>query len=1146
MCSGGNDVATQTAQTQQTQSYKPRGLPLMVDVAKRANSAAQLPYAPYTGQMVAGFTPEQQEAMDNVSVAYQNSQPYMQESHDLFAKAAQPLQQSDIDNYFNPYSSAVMQNLQEVFGQQNRDETGRLQGLAGGVGANRIAVGKAEMARQQGLAAGQTMAGIYQNALQAAQNQQGIEQASAYGLGQLGPAQLNAALAAYGAQFGMGTALQQTNQAGLNANYNEFMRKEAFPYQQAQWYAGIGLPAASQMGGTSKGSGTQTGTYNPADPSTFSQVAGAVTAGAGAVGSFYGAKRGGAIKGYAEGGSPMGGMGDSLYGGVQGYIPGNAALEMGAQPQFSQMEFLNPAQYSGTGGKGSNVQPDYGSMGTALGGAAGNWSNYNNAVNGWDTTVTEGAKTGGRILEDSEPYKLLTKYAGGAAVEKDGGGGAVASGILSGLGMVPIWDAVQNPSPFSMLGMMQGAGQEEGSKDQGWSDLLGMVSPAYGTIEGFAEGGVPGMNFGAPDWMGDQDPALPFMAYADDPTGNPPKLDYRLSPDKGKAPFLTTKLNGGLDPLPGGSSVPVDKGAGWSAHARSDSTRPGELSVAKTSPSTMSPFQGMVSDPEPINGFSMAPAPDVARTDSPWTPMEGMRDPNQPMALGPMPMDPPPTNVNPLVANDKNPGPYVPGVSGKGGAGDDYYASTATPDQTGYGHEGGPAPTSSPEMMAQADSNLPELPNAGPRAPIPPAAAGPEGPGIGSPQRAAPWADFVAKYWQKDPKDNGYLQRLARNPLFLMGMGMMGGTSPYAGANIGQGALKGLEAVRGFQQMDLDRQAKMMQQVLDGAGQDTREAQLASQDQNRILDNARGFYERGFITGNQKYFQMGDALMEEAGMGGDKNIFRQAYDRNTLAAPPRVEYPEGADPKYAINVDAVPENVDAFSNQYVSDMGQKGAQAKSDRILKESEEAASAAKEIQKETYEANRYLDSLPKEGLGAAGSFFNERTGLLRFGNTLQRITGMTMDDTAAQLQNDVGTMEALQKLQTRAGFDLARTLGTREAMQVIQQALAAVAGGQMSPQGAKNIIYNVVTGAQMNRDKYKFVDAWARKSWFGSAVGADTYFGEYVGPLEKYIERVETLKKLDAARLAAGSDTASLKALQDQALKEYMIEPWMYGAR
>jgi hypothetical protein len=283
---------SQTTNTAQSQTYAPAGAGYIQNALNQGQAAAQLPFnipqAP-----VAGFSPQQQQAFGLVGQAQGQAQPYINQANQYFQQSAQA---PNVSQFFNPLAGAVTSQLNNIFGQQNSQNTGQLTQAAGGVGADRIAVGQSELANQQGLAAGQTLAGLYTPALGAAQQEQNILQGAGYGTAALGSQAQNATLSGAQALLGTGGLQQQLAQAQLNAPYQQQLAQAAFPYQQAQFNAGITGALAPGLGGTTQGTGTSQSQYNP---SAFSQILG----GAGALGSIGGyllANRGGS---YSRGGS---------------------------------------------------------------------------------------------------------------------------------------------------------------------------------------------------------------------------------------------------------------------------------------------------------------------------------------------------------------------------------------------------------------------------------------------------------------------------------------------------------------------------------------------------------------------------------------------------------------------------------------------------------------------------------------------------------------------------------------------------------------------------------------------------------------------------------------------------------------------------
>ena len=265
---------------QQTQSYSPNpaiaaaGTQALTGAQTAAQAPFQMPVAP-----VAGFNADQLAAFGATNAAQGMAQPYINQGANYLNQSAQPISAQQVANYYNPMAANVTAQMQNIFGEQQAQNTGSLTQTAGGVGSDRIAVGQADLANQQSLAAGQTYSGLYQQALQAAQGQQQMEAGAGYGLGQLGPAAENAQLQGISAQLGTGGLQQQLAQAQLNAPYQQQLAQIAYPFQTSQYLAGVTGSLAPALGGTSQGSVTYP------SPSALAQALGVGTSALGALGS---------------------------------------------------------------------------------------------------------------------------------------------------------------------------------------------------------------------------------------------------------------------------------------------------------------------------------------------------------------------------------------------------------------------------------------------------------------------------------------------------------------------------------------------------------------------------------------------------------------------------------------------------------------------------------------------------------------------------------------------------------------------------------------------------------------------------------------------------------------------------------------------
>ena len=350
---------SQTTNTSQSQNYAPTGAGYIQNALQQGQNAAQLPFnipqAP-----VAGFSQDQLSAFQNVNNAQGMAQPYINQANQYFQQSAQ---QPNVASFYNPMAANVTAQMQNIFGQQTSQNNSQLTQAAGGIGADRIAVGQGNLANQQGLAAGQTYAGLWGQAQQAAQQQQSALQSAGYGTAALGSQAQNAALTGAQAQLGTGGLQQQLQQAQLNAPYQQQLAQAAFPYQQAQFNAGITGALAPGLGGTTSGQGTSQSQYNP---STFSQILG----GAGSlasIGGYLGGKGSGGVVGYSRGGSA------SPFGFAAGGSPYSLPSGLNDQPINIDAMNIIPQENLSTGHPNTptlnlntptpNMQPQSGSTG---------------------------------------------------------------------------------------------------------------------------------------------------------------------------------------------------------------------------------------------------------------------------------------------------------------------------------------------------------------------------------------------------------------------------------------------------------------------------------------------------------------------------------------------------------------------------------------------------------------------------------------------------------------------------------------------------------------------------------------------------------------------------------------------------------------
>lgn len=293
------------------------------NVVNQAQQVSSAPLQQYSGPMVAGLQPLQQQAITGMQNNQGIANPYINAAAQLDAGATQPISPmafsgDAVNAYQSPYTQQVIQSTMANMQESNAEQQQGLVGnaiSAGAWGGDRAAVAQGELGRQQALAENQTIAGLanqgYSQALGEFNTQQqagiGAQEASqwlntagASGLANLGGMAQSTGMADTNQLLGAGTLEQQLQQAQLNIPFEQFQQQQAFPYQQTQYLANITQGIGGQSGGI--------GTTTSPGPSALSQYGGLALAGVGAAGMlapyFTGAGAGaGAASGYAASGT---------------------------------------------------------------------------------------------------------------------------------------------------------------------------------------------------------------------------------------------------------------------------------------------------------------------------------------------------------------------------------------------------------------------------------------------------------------------------------------------------------------------------------------------------------------------------------------------------------------------------------------------------------------------------------------------------------------------------------------------------------------------------------------------------------------------------------------------------------------------------
>lgn len=362
--SGSSSTTTTQALPQYGTAYS--------NLLSRAQQTGSQPYVPYTGQMVAGFNPTQEQVFGQVANTAGASgsaaaDPYLAAAEQNFNAATTPLWGSvqqfspgAVSQYESPYTQDVVNATQKQFDLQNAQQQQQLEGsaaAAGAFGGDRQAVMQAQLAGQQQAAQAPVIAGLENTGYQTAlgefntqqQNQLGANEANAwlnsqaaFGNASLGSEAQNLQLAGESALANTGQEQQALAQENLNVPYEQWIAQQAYPYQQESWLAGMDTGLGGAAGSTST---TKT------NESLGSSILGGLEAGAGLLGM-----TGAFPSPVAPGGSMQsgwlfkrgGGIGRGLPG-IRGFAGGGIAVP-GGGPDPENDNMASPPAATGTGG----------------------------------------------------------------------------------------------------------------------------------------------------------------------------------------------------------------------------------------------------------------------------------------------------------------------------------------------------------------------------------------------------------------------------------------------------------------------------------------------------------------------------------------------------------------------------------------------------------------------------------------------------------------------------------------------------------------------------------------------------------------------------------------------------------------------------
>jgi hypothetical protein len=314
---GGSDApaAEQKASTELPEWAKPYAKDILAK-GQALTDVNQNPYQTYDQNRIAGFSPMQQQAMQNaqgMSVTPQTGEATAGATMAGLggmgvAGQANPYGfQQQVGGYMNPYlQMSLAPQLAEANRQYDIGATKQQSAAtqAGAFGGSREAIMAAENERNRNMGLNSIIGQGYNQAFGQAQNQynQGLQnQLAGYGLmnqsaanlGQLGQNQYGQQMGINQLQAQYGGQQQAQMQKGLDTSYQDFLNQQNYPYKQLGFMSDMirGLPLGQQ---------STTQMYQ-APPSAI-QTAGALGLGAYGINQLNRAG-GGEVHGYADGGA---------------------------------------------------------------------------------------------------------------------------------------------------------------------------------------------------------------------------------------------------------------------------------------------------------------------------------------------------------------------------------------------------------------------------------------------------------------------------------------------------------------------------------------------------------------------------------------------------------------------------------------------------------------------------------------------------------------------------------------------------------------------------------------------------------------------------------------------------------------------------
>ncbi len=234
----------------------PKQMAMFEDLYRQGKSLFNTPFTPYTGEGVAGFTPDQLFIQDQARGMFDESFGLDPRGklNELASQDAPSLLSMDLEAYQNPFREQVIDNTLSDLDRARKLQLQSDQDAAIGqnaFGGSRSAILEAETNRNFADRAGDIASRV---------NLQGFDRATNLASQDIGRDMQNRAFQAnlfgnqladqyrnFGLLSGIGNQQQALNQAGLDFNYNEFLRGYDDPFRRFSALTGAvsGMPTGS-------------------------------------------------------------------------------------------------------------------------------------------------------------------------------------------------------------------------------------------------------------------------------------------------------------------------------------------------------------------------------------------------------------------------------------------------------------------------------------------------------------------------------------------------------------------------------------------------------------------------------------------------------------------------------------------------------------------------------------------------------------------------------------------------------------------------------------------------------------------------------------------------------------------------------------